>query len=108
MPVRSKPERPVEAREPRSIISSSGSKKSSALGPNSQEVMRFAQRGRSRISSAAGVVSPRKPQRRETQQQRAARAQEIAGRLKRAYPDLKVPLTHRNTFELLVAVILSA
>jgi endonuclease-3 len=53
-------------------------------------------------------VSARKPQKRENQHQRAARAQAIADRLKRAYPELKVPLNHQNTFELLVAVILSA
>lgn len=53
-------------------------------------------------------MSARKPQKRENQHQRAARAQAIADRLKRAYPELKVPLNHQNTFELLVAVILSA
>lgn len=37
-----------------------------------------------------------------------ARTKAIAGRLKRAYPRLKVPLNQRNTFELLVATILSA
>ncbi|HXV82987.1 MAG TPA: endonuclease III [Candidatus Binatia bacterium] len=40
--------------------------------------------------------------------QKTARATAIAARLTRSYPDLEVPLHHRNTFELLVAVILSA
>ena len=44
----------------------------------------------------------------ETRAEKSARAKTIAGRLARAYPELKVPLAHRNTFELLVAVILSA
>jgi endonuclease-3 len=45
---------------------------------------------------------------RETYAQRSARANAIATRLARAYPELKVPLQYRNTFELLIAVILSA
>jgi endonuclease III len=45
---------------------------------------------------------------RETPAQKSARANAIATRLARAYPELKVPLQHRNTFELLIAVILSA
>ena len=45
---------------------------------------------------------------RETFAQKGARANAIAARLARTYPELKVPLRHRNTFELLIAVILSA
>jgi endonuclease III len=45
---------------------------------------------------------------RETRVQKSARANVIAACLARAYPQLKVPLQHRNTFELLIAVILSA
>jgi endonuclease-3 len=45
---------------------------------------------------------------RETLTQKCARANTIALRLARTYPELEVPLQHRNTFELLVAVILSA
>ncbi len=44
----------------------------------------------------------------ETVAQKSARAHAIAGRLARRYPELKVPLRYRNTFELLIAVILSA
>jgi len=44
--------------------------------------------------------------RRETLAEKSARA--IAGRLASAYADVECPLTHQNTFELLVAVILSA
>ena len=40
--------------------------------------------------------------------QKAARARAIAAVLAQLYPVLEVPLTHENTFELLVAVILSA
>jgi endonuclease-3 len=54
--------------------------------------------------------APRKARRskRETFTQRRDRANIIAARLARADPELKVPLHHRNTFELLIAVILSA
>ena len=45
---------------------------------------------------------------RESLQEKSARAQAIATRLAPAYPGLECPLAHRNTFELLVAVILSA
>lgn len=46
--------------------------------------------------------------RRETLAEKRARAEAIAVRLASAYPGIDCPLTHRNTFELLVAVILSA
>jgi hypothetical protein len=45
---------------------------------------------------------------RETTDEKRRRALELARRLARAYPGLQVPLQHKNTFELLVAVILSA
>jgi endonuclease III len=45
---------------------------------------------------------------RETLRQKSDRANAIAAGLARAYPLLEVPLKHRNTFELLIAVILSA
>ena len=45
---------------------------------------------------------------RESHVQKSGRANAIAACLARAYPQLKVPLQHRNTFELLIAVILSA
>jgi endonuclease-3 len=44
----------------------------------------------------------------ETLREKIARANEIVGRLGHAYPRIRVPLEHRNTFELLVATILSA
>jgi endonuclease-3 len=44
----------------------------------------------------------------ETAEGKKQRARAIAARLARAYPDLRVPLAHRNNFEMLVAVILSA
>jgi endonuclease-3 len=46
--------------------------------------------------------------RRETLAEKIARASEIAKLLASAYADVECPLTHENTFELLVAVILSA
>ncbi|HEX2227257.1 MAG TPA: endonuclease III [Candidatus Binatia bacterium] len=45
---------------------------------------------------------------REALQAKSARAQTIAARLAAQYPSLECPLVHRNTFELLIAVILSA
>ncbi|HEX9442512.1 MAG TPA: endonuclease III [Candidatus Binatia bacterium] len=45
---------------------------------------------------------------RESVGEKKRRARAIAARLAEAYPGLKVPLDHKNTFELLVAVILSA
>jgi endonuclease III len=46
--------------------------------------------------------------RRETIEEQRARAGAIGARLASTYPALQVPLKHRNTFELLIAVILSA
>jgi endonuclease III len=46
--------------------------------------------------------------RRETIEEQRARAGAIGARLASIYPELQVPLKHRNTFELLIAVILSA
>lgn len=45
---------------------------------------------------------------RETLAEKNARAAQIAARLASAYPAVECPLTHRSTFELLVAVMLSA
>jgi endonuclease III len=45
---------------------------------------------------------------RETLAEKSARASAIAGRLSSVYADVECPLTHQNTFELLIAVILSA
>jgi endonuclease-3 len=44
----------------------------------------------------------------ETRAEKVARAGRIARFLTQAYPEIQVPLAHRNTFELLIAVILSA
>jgi endonuclease-3 len=46
--------------------------------------------------------------RRESFQRKTARAGAIAARLAAQYPGLECPLVHGNTFELLIAVILSA
>ena len=54
-------------------------------------------------------MKPKRRQwKRETLAQKSARTSAIAARLARSYPELQVPLHHRNTFELLIAVILSA
>ena len=45
---------------------------------------------------------------RETLEEKSARANEVAARLARAYPEVECPLAHDNAFQLLVAVILSA
>ena len=45
---------------------------------------------------------------REAVEEKRRRAAAIALRMEQAYPGLRVPLDHKNTFELLVAVILSA
>jgi endonuclease III len=45
---------------------------------------------------------------RESLEAKTARASAITARLGLAYPDVRCPLAHENTFELLVAVILSA
>jgi endonuclease-3 len=47
-------------------------------------------------------------QKRETREETRARAGAIAAQLAQLYPEVECPLIHRNTFELLVAVILSA
>jgi endonuclease III len=58
--------------------------------------------------SPSGKEARSRRWKRETLAQKSARADAIAARLARSYPELKVPLHHRNTFELLIAVILSA
>jgi endonuclease III len=45
---------------------------------------------------------------RESLEAKTARASAITARLALAYPDVQCPLAHKDTFELLVAVILSA
>lgn len=55
-------------------------------------------------SSRTRVARPK----RETLQVKSARAGAIAVRLAQVYPGVECPLQHKNTFELLVAVILSA
>jgi endonuclease-3 len=58
--------------------------------------------------SRLGLKSHRRSWQKETFTQKKERAVAIAGHLAKTYTELKVPLAHRNTFELLVAVILSA
>jgi endonuclease-3 len=60
------------------------------------------------VGRAAVKREPARRRKRESLSGKSARACAIAGRLAPAYPGLECPLAHRNTFELLVAVILSA
>ena len=59
------------------------------------------------MAEAHGAL-PMTERRRETRLEKSARAGALAASLAQAYPALEVPLSYRNTFELLVAVILSA
>ncbi|HEY6363733.1 MAG TPA: endonuclease III [Candidatus Binatia bacterium] len=62
-----------------------------------------------RLSHSRLVLKTRnRSQKKETFKQKSERASAIAAHLARIYPELRVPLAHRNRFELLVAVILSA
>jgi len=58
--------------------------------------------------SASALRAGALRRKRETLAEKSARARSIAKRLALAYPDVECPLIHRNHFELLVAVILSA
>jgi endonuclease III len=64
--------------------------------------------GVSLARSRSGKATRSRQWKRETFAQKSARTNAIAVRLAQSYPELKVPLHHRNTFELLIAVILSA
>ncbi|HVO92503.1 MAG TPA: endonuclease III [Terriglobales bacterium] len=54
------------------------------------------------------ACASQKRRKRETLAEKRARAKIIGTHLEGAYPDVECPLTHRNNFELLVAVMLSA
>lgn len=58
----------------------------------------------------ADSIATAKPaaRKRETLEEKSGRAGALATRLNDLYGDVECPLTHRNTFELLIAVILSA
>ncbi len=60
------------------------------------------------LTSKPTVPVRRSKVKRETVEEKNARAKAIAARLEHVYPKIEVPLRHGNTFELLVAVILSA
>ncbi len=63
-------------------------------------------------TSSQRVRSAQRPsarrQKRETRDEKSFRANAAAARLAQLYAEVKCPLIHRNTFELLIAVILSA
>ncbi len=65
---------------------------------------------RTRPASQTRSAIPRPPRAlpAESGAARARRALEIVRRLKERYPDVKIPLRHRNPFQLLVSTILSA
>jgi endonuclease III len=56
----------------------------------------------------ASLTPLTRARKRETAEDKAARAHAIAAQLELAYPEVECPLAHDNTFQLLVAVILSA
>jgi len=60
------------------------------------------------LRNAAPATAKARPRARETLAEKAERAMAIAAGLAELYGDVECPLTHRNNFELLVAVILSA
>ncbi len=60
------------------------------------------------VSELRHAPQPHRRNKRETLHEKSTRAAAIADRLAQAYPDVECPLTHSNSFELLVAVILSA
>jgi len=61
------------------------------------------------LPRAASLKIARIPSRKgEALDEKAARATAIAAALASVYADVECPLTHRNTFELLIAVVLSA
>jgi endonuclease III len=59
-------------------------------------------------AASHSLSSIRQGRRRESLKEKIARAGSISTSLARAYPELQVPLDYRTTFQLLVAVILSA
>ncbi len=61
-----------------------------------------------RVNPAAARHRSLSGRKKESVEEKRVRAGAIAGRLARLYPEVECPLAHRNTFELLVAVILSA
>jgi endonuclease-3 len=58
--------------------------------------------------STERTQATRPARRRETTAEKSARAEQLAARLARAYPEVECPLIHENAFQLLAAVILSA
>ncbi|MBI2179251.1 MAG: endonuclease III [Deltaproteobacteria bacterium] len=62
------------------------------------------ERARSAAASRRGV----RRRKRETLEEKSTRVNAISARLALTYPDVECPLAHQNTFELLVAVMLSA
>lgn len=60
------------------------------------------------LGNAAPASAKARPRGPESAQEKAGRAAAIATGLASLYGDVECPLTHRNNFELLVAVILSA
>jgi endonuclease III len=63
-----------------------------------------------RVDAERRLSAQRQPKRdkRESIDEKRARARKIGALLESAYPEVQCPLIHSNTFELLVAVILSA
>jgi endonuclease-3 len=62
----------------------------------------------SNSADSQSVISARQERKRESLKEKIARAGAISTRLAQTYPELQVPLDYETTFQLLVAVILSA
>src|SRR5262245_984595 len=106
---KSKLERLVEANVRQSTTSSYASKRTWANVPFMPAKMSFefaktAKNRHDRLPSGSRV----RPSRRETLREKVSRSNKIAARLATLYADVECPLKHRNAFELLIAVILSA
>src|SRR4029077_14131761 len=109
MPDRSKPALRAAASGQRNTTSFSGSRRNWETERSMRERRHF-QSGRGGELPQVHSVRRAKIKRwkRQTLAEKSARAKAIAARLAKLYPELKVPLAHHNTFELLISVILSA
>src|SRR5215467_9004008 len=106
---RSKPALRAAASAQRNTTNFSGSKRSWETEQSMRERRHFRPRTGGELPQVHSVRRTKIERwKREAVAEKSARAKAIAARLAKSYPQLKVPLAHRNTFELLISVILSA
>src|SRR5690349_21434133 len=103
MRARSRPAHPAAASARPSTISFCASRKSWVNAQFTPERAPFVPN-----LSTEPTQTKSRARRRESVAEKSARAEELAARLARAYPDVECPLLHDNAFQLLAAVILSA